>query len=104
MTNSPLTKSLAITTAFTLSLIAAGFLFSKPVMAQATTGTLKGTVVDPNGGVVAGAEVIAKNQATGIETPTTTTASDGSFVITTLLPGKYTVQLVTPVPNPVMEA
>jgi hypothetical protein len=91
MTKSPLAKSLAITAVFTLSLIASVFLFSKPVMAQATTGTLKGTVVDPNGGVVAGAEIIAKNQATGIETPATTTASDGSFVITTLLPGKYTV-------------
>jgi len=66
------------------------FLFSEPVMAQATTGTLKGSVVDPNGQVVAGGTVTAKNEATGIAS--STNASDsGLFSIPNLLPGKYTV-------------
>jgi len=77
-------------TAFALSLIAMVFLFSAPVMAQATTGRLTGTVVDPNGGVVAGTTVTAKNDATGAEKQFTTGA-DGGFVISELQPGKYTV-------------
>jgi uncharacterized membrane protein len=68
------------------------FLFSASVMAQATTGTLKGSVVDPNGAAVAGATVTAKNEATGIEQSTTAT-SDGLFTITNLPPGKYTVKV-----------
>jgi outer membrane receptor protein involved in Fe transport len=77
-------------TAFALSVIAIVFLFSAPVMAQATTGKLTGTVVDPNGGVVAGTTVTAKNDATGAEKQFTTGA-DGGFVISELQPGKYTV-------------
>jgi hypothetical protein len=57
---------------------------------QATTGTLRGTVTDPNGGVVAGAAVTAKNQSTGNTTPTTTN-SEGGFVLSNLQPGAYTV-------------
>jgi outer membrane receptor protein involved in Fe transport len=68
------------------------FLFNASVMAQATTGTLKGSVVDPNGAAVAGATVTAKNEATGIEQSTTAT-SDGLFTITNLPPGKYTVKV-----------
>ncbi|PWT79821.1 MAG: hypothetical protein C5B44_06280, partial [Acidobacteria bacterium] len=91
MRSSSLLKSVALTITFVLAGLAIVFLFSMPVMAQATTGTLKGTVVDPNGGVVAGASITAKNEATGITAPGTTTSSDGSFVISTLLPGKYTI-------------
>jgi len=73
-----------------LSLIAMIFVFSEPAMAQATTGTLKGTVVDPNGGIITGATVTTKNDTTGVEKQFTT-GGDGLFVITDLLPGKYTV-------------
>lgn len=78
--------------AFTFALVAMLFVFSAPVMAQATTGTLKGTVVDPNGAAVAGATVTAKSEGTGIEQSTTAT-SDGLFTITNLPPGKYTVKV-----------
>ncbi len=57
MRTSHFARSLALFTVFALSLIAIVFLFSAPVMAQATTGRLTGTVVDPNGGVVAGTTV-----------------------------------------------
>ncbi len=90
MRNSRFTKSLALTGALMLSLIAMIFVFSEPAMAQATTGTLKGTVVDPNGGIITGATVTTKNDTTGVEKQFTT-GGDGLFVITDLLPGKYTV-------------
>jgi outer membrane receptor protein involved in Fe transport len=83
-------RSLALFSAVALSLITLIFVFSEPVMAQATTGTLRGTVVDPNGGVVAGASVTAQNEGTGSEV-TSSTNSDGSFTFASLLPGKYKV-------------
>src|SRR5712672_4570263 len=66
------------------------FMFSVLAFGQAQTGTLRGTVTDPNGGVVAGATVTAKNAATCANTPTTTNG-EGSYVIPNLLPGKYSV-------------
>ena len=95
MRSSPKLKSLALFCAFALSLITMIFVFSAPVMAQATTGTLKGTVVDPNGAVVAGATVTVKNEATGVE-ETTTTSGEGNFTVPNLLPGKYTVTVAPP--------
>jgi outer membrane receptor protein involved in Fe transport len=66
------------------------FMFSVLAYGQAQTGTLRGTVTDPNGGVVAGATVTAKNSATGASTPTTTNG-EGTYVISNLVPGKYSV-------------
>jgi outer membrane receptor protein involved in Fe transport len=62
-----------------------------PSMAQATTGTLRGTVVDPNGGVVVGATVTVKNEATGTTAPPATTNNEGVFEFNALPPGAYTV-------------
>lgn len=64
---------------------------SQLVVAQATTGTLRGTVVDPNGLVVPGTTVVAKNEATGVSTPTTTTGDNGTFLFTNLSPGTYSI-------------
>jgi outer membrane receptor protein involved in Fe transport len=83
-------KSFALFAAFALSLVAMILVFNSPAMAQATTGTLKGTVSDPNGGNIAGATVTAKNEATGSEV-TSTTNSDGAFGFASLSPGKYQV-------------
>jgi outer membrane receptor protein involved in Fe transport len=66
------------------------FMFSVLAFGQAQTGTLRGTVTDPNGQVVAGATVTAKNQSTGFSTPATTNG-DGQYVLQNLAPGKYTV-------------
>lgn len=66
-------------------------LSAAPALAQATNGTLRGTVTDPNGGVIAGATVSAKNEATGITTPTTSSSDEGSFELAALPPGSYTV-------------
>jgi outer membrane receptor protein involved in Fe transport len=67
--------------------------FTAPVaMAQATTGTLKGLVTDPNGAVIPDADVTVKNTATGVETKTKTN-SEGLYNVPKLLPGLYTVTI-----------
>ena len=58
--------------------------------AQASAADLSGTVVDPNGAVVPGATVTAKNIGTGI-TRSTTTGDDGSYRLIALPPGEYEV-------------
>jgi len=58
--------------------------------AQETTGSLRGTVVDPNGAVVAGANVTLTNTATG-SSQTKQTSGDGNFEFAKLSPGDYTV-------------
>src|SRR5438552_15623578 len=67
------------------------FMFSIVAFGQAQTGTLRGTVTDPNGGVVAGATVTAKSQATGVSSASIQTNSEGIYVITNLVPTKYTL-------------
>ncbi len=90
MRSSPTAKRLTSFVTLTLFLMTLVFVFSPSATAQVVTGTLKGKVVDPNGAVIAGATVTAKNEATGVE-KTTATSGDGLFVIPDLLPGKYTV-------------
>lgn len=57
---------------------------------QATTGTIQGTIVDPNGAVVSGASVNVKNVQTGSER-TVVTNSDGFFTAPLLPLGRYRV-------------
>jgi outer membrane receptor protein involved in Fe transport len=71
-------------------------LSAAPAMAQATTGTLRGTVVDPNGAAVAGATVTAKNESTGTTTQPVTTTGEGVYEFASLLPGGYTVTVEAP--------
>src|SRR5262249_19944088 len=54
------------------------------------TASLRGTVMDPNGAVVAGATVTATNSSTGIA-KTTKTAGDGSYRFAALAPGQYQI-------------
>ena len=60
------------------------------IYGQATTGSLRGTVVDTNGNVVANASVKIKNENTGGETLVTSNG-EGAFSVPSLLPGSYTV-------------
>ncbi len=83
--------SLGMMLGLTLSI----FFSSQAAFAQATTGNLRGTVLDPNGQAVPGASVVAKNQATGVSSPTTTTTESGTFFITNLLPGQYSITVTT---------
>lgn len=64
--------------------------FSTPLSAQTFRGTILGTVTDPNGAVVAGARVIAKNLGTGIQRGAITDG-EGNYSISELPIGKYEV-------------
>src|SRR5215467_2256722 len=76
-----------------LSLIfAISLLIAAPnTQAQALSG-IQGTVTDESGAVVPDANVSVTNNATGIVTRTTT-SSVGSFTVTDLIPGVYTVKI-----------
>jgi hypothetical protein len=56
------------------------------------TSSLTGTVVDSSGGVVPGADVVVKNNATGAVF-TAVSNVEGAFTIPTLSPGTYTVTI-----------
>jgi Carboxypeptidase regulatory-like domain/TonB dependent receptor len=62
------------------------------VRAQVTSGTISGTVADPNGAVVQGANVTATNLATNAAR-TTSSDSDGHFAFTLVPPGRYRVEV-----------
>lgn len=95
MRSSPTAKALTMfsTRMFALACILA--LSAIAAMAQATTGSLRGTVTDSNGGVVAGATVTVKSQATGSESSLTTN-SEGTFEAPFLQPGDYSVTVEAP--------
>ena len=57
---------------------------------QSFRGSIRGTVTDPSGSVIAGARVTAKNIATGLVREATTGA-DGGYVLAELPAGVYTV-------------
>ncbi len=71
----------------TFSLLGANAVFGQ----GGATGAISGTVVDVNGGAVAGAEVKIVNSATDVLARRLTTATDGSFEATLLPPAKYYV-------------
>lgn len=84
-------RATALLTAWTLVLATFTSLSAVPVMAQATTGVLRGTVTDVNGAAIAGATVTVRNEATGTSTEPLTTNTEGSFDAAGLLPGPYSV-------------
>jgi hypothetical protein len=61
------------------------------VRAQSATATLSGSVVDPSGAVIPGVNVAVINLSQGFQR-TTTTNSDGIFVVPLLPPANYTVK------------
>ena len=63
-------------------------------IAQNISGVINGTVKDPAGAVVAGADVTLRNQATGVA-QTTKSNEAGLFVFSSVLPGTYTLEVST---------
>src|SRR5262249_17644943 len=59
---------------------------------SASTAQISGTVVDPQGAVVAGAKVTATNVATGVPRSVNTT-STGNYLLPNLPPGTYDVRV-----------
>jgi hypothetical protein len=60
--------------------------------AQSPTGTISGIVVDPSGGVVAGAEILIVSDTTNVQYPSKTD-SEGVYVVPNLPPGPYRIQV-----------
>lgn len=76
---------------FAMALAAVPTLFEQRLAAQsAATGTINGTVKDPNGYLVAGAEVTVRNVDTGIERNVTSNDA-GLYQASFLQPGHYEV-------------
>jgi Carboxypeptidase regulatory-like domain/TonB dependent receptor/TonB-dependent Receptor Plug Domain len=71
-------------------ILVAMLLAATALVAQTFRGTILGTVTDPSGAVVSGAQVTVKNVNTGL-TRTATTSADGSYAVTELPIGTYTV-------------
>lgn len=76
-----------------MSVVVAGFLlcFLSAAYSQGTNlGTIRGTVTDPNGGVIPNAAVRITDKVTGISRDLTTN-SDGNYEAAALKPGTYEV-------------
>ncbi len=63
-----------------------------PSMGQVIKGSISGTVIDPQGAVVSGAQVKAKNEQTG-GVFTTTSDNSGNFRLNLLPVGTYNVEV-----------
>lgn len=64
--------------------------FTAHAQVDYSTATLKGTVSDPQGAVIAGASVTVANQSTGL-TKTVKANAEGSYVVPVLPPGTYQI-------------
>src|SRR5438874_4815931 len=78
-----------------LGVLAACFIFDIPLRAQVAGATITGTITDATGGVIASAQVSAKNVSTDIVTSTKSN-SDGLYTVTNLIPGDYQVTVAAP--------
>src|SRR4030095_9497297 len=69
--------------------------FAGPPFAQSFLGTIRGTVVDPQGAAVQDAAVLIVDESTGVPR-TAATDSEGRYEASNLKPGTYRVEVVTP--------
>ena len=69
-----------------------GVLFIRAGHAQSPNGTISGTVYDPLGKIIAGAEITIVNDATRVQSDTKTN-NDGVYVVANLPPGSYRLQV-----------
>src|SRR5258708_12824799 len=65
---------------------------SVAALAQRTTGTLRGQVLDPQGAVIGSATVTVTNEDTGVS-QVVATSSAGTWNLPAVLPGKYAVTI-----------
>ena len=67
-----------------------------PILAQdASTGAIRGVVEDASGARIVGAQVVASDEANGLDRRTLSD-SKGSFAAQLLTPGAYTVKVAAP--------
>ena len=82
-------RYIALFFAITLALV-----WCIPSIGQVVKGSISGSVIDPQGAVVSGAQVKAKNAETGVVFATTTDSA--GFYRFNLLPvGTYTVEITS---------
>ena len=80
--------------AFVALFLTMSLAFSLPLAAQTGTSDVHGTITDPQGRLVAGAEVTLTNQATGNVRSMKTTDS-GGYNFDLIVPGEYRLEVVT---------
>ena len=79
--------------AFTAAMLTTlAVLLPRPSAAQAVSGTISGNIADSQGQVIPGATLTIINEATN-DTRVTVSDGNGSFQITNLQPGRYTVRV-----------
>lgn len=88
-------QSIVLRKSLWLLIAALFFAMQLTANAQTDTGRIAGVIKDPNGAVVPGASVIARNERTG-EERTSSTTTEGQYVITSLRPSIYTVTVSAP--------
>src|SRR6266498_1777323 len=94
-THSGSRKTIASTLITLVLVLSASFAFAQGIV----TGSISGTVQDPQGAVVSGAKVTAKQLDTNREYTGETNAT-GGFSLRVLPPGHYSVQLESPTRRP----
>jgi len=62
-----------------------------PASAQLTTGTISGTVKDPQGGVIPGASVVLTSETRGTQLPAAFTNTNGDFLVANVPPDTYSI-------------
>src|SRR5215203_457312 len=73
--------------------VVALFAASPAAFAQLTTGTLSGTLKDPQGLVIPGATVTLTSEARGTQLPPAFSNASGDFVFANVPPDTYTIQV-----------
>ena len=87
MTKKPQARALS---ALVAGVFAVGLMAAPPVLAQLSTSTIRGHV--SGAGATSGAQVVARNVATGYSTRTAT-REDGAYVLAGLPPGTYQIEV-----------
>src|SRR5436853_893940 len=72
-------------------ILAAGMLLAYSASAQVSTAEVAGIVTDASGAAVPNAKVIATNSQTNTVVRETITSTDGTYIMTFLPPGAYTL-------------
>ena len=75
-----------------VSVFVVWLIFSVPGFAQSPNGTINGLVLDPSGRVIAGADILIANDATGVQYEGKTN-TEGVYVFTNIPPGPYRLQV-----------
>jgi len=87
-------RAALLTTRILISFLFLAALLAPPALAQdAATGAIQGSVLDPAGGLIAQASIVAVNSATGARYSTTSNA-EGHFALELLPPGDYIARAV----------